>query len=220
MANVTQFYATGFFCTLEPLMPCVQDCELILMRSGSEHSRWKKWHPHSAVSAHGWSTVCFIFRNFKSISSTVIRFTLLKIRWMKVWTSTRQHSAYSHTMHAHHISFALSELQPAMSSYLSIFPTKSLPLNGWGSQDASWLMIGNKPYLHIYRLCMQTPAEVLATDRCRVADSGGRWRTLATISVGLSNKEALLGTTAFGRIPVGIAITRPEFVSSFTCEIW
>ena len=36
-ANVTQFYATGF-CTLEPPMPCVQDCELILTRSGSEHS--------------------------------------------------------------------------------------------------------------------------------------------------------------------------------------
>ena len=34
-ANVTQFYATGF-CTLEPPMPCVQDCELILMRSGSD----------------------------------------------------------------------------------------------------------------------------------------------------------------------------------------
>ena len=66
---------------------------------------------------------------------------------------------------------------------------------------------------------MQPPAEVIATDGCRVADGGGgRW-PVATISVGLSNKEALRGTTAFGRIPVGIAITRPEFVSSFTCEI-
>ena len=77
-----------------------------------------------------------------------------------------------------------------------------------------------EPYLHI--VCMQPPAEVIATDGCRVADGGGgRW-PVATISVGLSNKEALCGTTSlatFGRILAEIAITRPEFVSSFTCEI-
>ena len=150
-------------------MPCVQDCELILMRSGSDKAdkRYGILTQHMASLQHA---------SYFAISNRFLPSSFeLRSSKFNGWKCELRHDSIATQCLLVCISFALSELQPAMSSYLSIFPTKSLPLNGWGSQDASWLMIGNKPYLHIYRLCMQTPAEVLATDRCRVADGGGRW---------------------------------------------
>ena len=123
-ANVTQFYATGF-CTLEPPMPCVQDCELILMRSGSDKADKR----YGILTQH--------VASLQPASYFVISNRFLPLSFDLRSSNSMDESVNCHTMLAHHISFALSELQPAMSSYLPIFPTQSLPLNGRGSQDAS-----------------------------------------------------------------------------------